>query len=586
MERYCPSCHAVIEKNSTKCSGCGSRLEEKKEVNRRLFIVPIVVVILVAVSLFTVMLIDLTKTPEETIQGAIVIDGEFEDWEDVTTYSDDDYIPPFNTNIDIIYYRVDDRETELSFYLEVSGRMFAGEIGGEQYVDTAYIFIDTDLSPLTGYFINGIGADYMIEVYGIGGEVIASNYYRYTAMIQDWNMWIETGSVEAVSSGSELETQIPFNMLFLGEGDNVDVLFYMQSWERFEDFSDTIISNVEGVLSVIQQGVAEDIVTGNNNRILRMDLEAINARITITSIIVERTGIGSDGDVSSLRLEDSHGITISTGTLSNSIATFGSIDIMLSEGQSRRLYIVIDISANAIAGNSIGFKIMNNHNIQTDTGTISLESISPESGQNDNAYMGSVPDDVRIDGAFADWNDDDLKNDNTSEEWRNNLEITQYGISSDSRAVKFYLRVEGEICGGTELPFWNSITVTNPIVEDDSPKTGEDVVYIFLDTVNETGFNVTPGVGADYLIEVRGWHNQILSHVYYQFAGNDNNDWNWIELGTVSVACDSTQMEISIGWEGIGVNPNTDQFFVFFTVMDWTEENFDTSDSYLVGPTR
>ena len=114
----------------------------------------------------------------------------------------------------------------------------------------------------------------------------------------------------------------------------------MQSWDRFEDFSDTTCSNQLGILSAVQQGVGEDVISGDGNKLLKLELTALNADITIEELRAERTGVGSDSDVVRIRLENENGNPIVTGTLNNGIATFLP-ELSLSSNQGQTLYLVL-----------------------------------------------------------------------------------------------------------------------------------------------------------------------------------------------------------------------------------------------------
>ena len=590
MERYCPSCFAVIDEISSKCPVCGVGIKEsevrKKGFNRKLVIVPLVVMILITASL---MALFISRIGEEKQKRAIVIDGEFEDWTGVTSNSDTAGLPFFNPNINIIDFRIDSRDSSLSFYILVNGDgdMLAGEPAGEGHVDTAYIFIDTDQNPDTGYFINGIGADNMLEIYGRDGEVQGSTYYFYTSAEQDWNHWDEMGTVDAAAEGTELETQISFRSLFMDENDEVDVLFYMQSWDHFEDFSDYVISNEEGVLVVTQQGIGWGVFAGSSNRILELELRAVNADITLNGIRLTRRGIGNDADVSVVRLMDGTNIIAATASV-NGNAHFPS-NIMIDSGSSRTLHIEVDIRDSAQPGNSIGFRLMNNHDITINQGTVSLNGASPNDGLHEVSYIQAIPENISIDGAFSDWEGKTVRNDTSNDVVQDDLDILRYGLSNTDNGPAFYLSVDGEIGGGRGVPFWNNISELNPDWEDDSSKTGEDVVRIFIDTVSGTGYQV-PGTPlfADFMIEIRGRHNTILSNRLLDWSGHDSGDWTWIERGLVEVVCDSTQMEIGIRWEDIMVDPSIDRFSVFFLITDWESGGQDYSDAEgaILGPTR
>ncbi|UCF07901.1 MAG: hypothetical protein JSW28_09720, partial [Thermoplasmata archaeon] len=247
----------------------------------------------------------------------------------------------------------------------------------------------------------------------------------------------------------------------------------------------------------------------------------------------------------------------------------------------------VDIGT-TMPGRSLGLRIMNNHDVTIEEGTVSLNREPPDAGLHEVSYIGAIPTNVTIDGAFADWQGKTIRNDEAGDVNREDMDILRYGLSTAEDGPAFYLRVDGEITHGKEVPYWNSISESDPIVEDDSLKTGEDVVHIFIDTLNDTGYSVGAFLGADYLIEVRGRYNQVLSNALYEWSGNNSLDWNWQEIGSVEVALDYCQMEITLEWQDIGVDPTMDQFSVFFQISDWQTTSTDYSDGegVLVGPTR
>lgn len=534
----------------------------------------------------------------------IIIDGSFEDWSGVVNNTFDANVPPFPPDIDIVEYRVDDRQLELSFYLRVEGDMLAGEPdvpSGEKHVDTVHIFIDTDKSPDTGYYIHYIGADYMVKIFGWNGEILSSGLHSYTAKEQDWNLWDQVGSVSSAVHESKLETKVPYNAIYLNNGMEVDVLFHMQSWDGFEDFSDTVISNEEGVLSITQQGVAEEVISGKGNRLLRLDLKPLNTDIILDELKATRTGLGTDDDISAIRLEDEMGESIATGTMSDGYAMFRP-DRSFNEGQSTTLNIVVDVSGNAVAGNSIGFRIMNSSDVMTDRGAVSLKRVKPIGNRFDNGYLISTSYNVTIDGAFADWENKTVRTDIGGDVNRADLDILRYGVSTTEEGTAFYLKVDGEMCGGIEVPYRNRETKAEPTEPGEPgppspptppiplppPKTGEDLVYIFIDTIDGTGYSGGLPIGADYMIEVRGRYNQVLSKTYYEWSGTVPIEWNWTEQGSIDVGLDSVQMEIGIEWEDIGIDPLNDRFDVYFMTTDWEEGEKDYSDGEgpIAGPTR
>jgi hypothetical protein len=524
----------------------------------------------------------------------ITIDGKFEDWIGVTTTSDLIESAQFNPNVDIVEYRVDDRYSDLSFYLKVEGDMLAGEPGGGRHVDSAYIFIDTDQSPDTGFYIKGIGADFTIEVYGWDQEVMGSTLYRYEEQEQDWNYMIFVTHLASAVSTSELETKVPFSALYIEGQNSFDVLFYMQSWDRFEDFSDTIISNDIGVLVVNQQGVGKDMISGNGNKMLKLELQAVARDITVNEIIATRTGTGSDSDIVRIRLEDVNQNSIATGSLSNGLLTFRP-EIKINEGQSQTLYVVVDISNTAEIERSIGFRIENNHDVDTDYGTVFIKNIEPDDGFYDRSYVLSMPDDIVIDGAFSDWEEKVIKNDTSKDVMRKDLDILNYGVSNTEDGPAFYLRVDDEMCGGVAVPYWNNEAKREPIIPTEPtgespgpppfwPKSGEDIVYILIDTDFDSGYLSKLPIRPNYMIEIKGRNNVVLNRTFYEWSGSWPGQWKWTELGFVDVALDTIRMEVALNWDDIGLDPDSQSFEVYFYTTDWEEREIDYSD--LEGPVR
>jgi hypothetical protein len=113
-----------------------------------------------------------------TQQDQIYIDGLFSDWDDVPKFTDI-LEGQENSDIDIAEYAVKDNEDSLNFYLKVKGRIMSGE-ASDQGADEMQVFLDTDRRSDTGYQVYGIGADYMIQMRGWGGDVHSASYSQWS----------------------------------------------------------------------------------------------------------------------------------------------------------------------------------------------------------------------------------------------------------------------------------------------------------------------------------------------------------------------------------------------------------------------
>ena len=82
--------------------------------------------------------------------------------------------------------------------------------GDEQgHVETVCIFIDLDIDSETGYLTKGIGADYMIKIYGREGKVISSYLFEFNSQNQhSWNRFMERGFVNTAVFEGELESRL------------------------------------------------------------------------------------------------------------------------------------------------------------------------------------------------------------------------------------------------------------------------------------------------------------------------------------------------------------------------------------------
>ena len=79
-------------------------------------------------------------------------------------------------------------DNQVSIYIEVIGNILGGinNQKNEPNTDTIRVFIDVDLNAGTGYTINGLGADHMIEVYGQFKDksIVDIGYHYYMSLIQ------------------------------------------------------------------------------------------------------------------------------------------------------------------------------------------------------------------------------------------------------------------------------------------------------------------------------------------------------------------------------------------------------------------
>src|SRR5213595_473343 len=132
----------------------------------KLYVIPLVVVGLLLMPLFFV-------PPYNGPQSPIQIDGQFSDWAGVATEAMASG-GVLNPNVDVVRFGVVPNLGSIAFFVGFAGSALMGGGPSPGTMDTVRIFIDIDGSTSTGYRIDGLGADRMIEVSGYAGRVQSS----------------------------------------------------------------------------------------------------------------------------------------------------------------------------------------------------------------------------------------------------------------------------------------------------------------------------------------------------------------------------------------------------------------------------
>ena len=97
---------------------------------------------------------------DETTSDSIDIDGRSDDWSGIRKHQLETGNVD-NSNIDLETVATNADSVFLSFLTETKEPLFYSENG-----DLLRILIDSDNTTQTGYFVPGMGADYMIEIAG------------------------------------------------------------------------------------------------------------------------------------------------------------------------------------------------------------------------------------------------------------------------------------------------------------------------------------------------------------------------------------------------------------------------------------
>jgi hypothetical protein len=474
-----------------------------------------------------------------------------------------------NPNIDIVDYRAFSDSGHLWTYMRTKGKMFG--VSAPNSV-TAFIFIDSDRDIMTGFSLEGMGADRMIKVYGYDGEIRRGDLFEFHDGKDntDWNGWVRTGSADTALDNDVLQTKISLRVL--EKGTLPIIQFAMIDSDGSQDHSETPIDlSGEGALVVSQIETAPDILERGVVDIMNLELIARGRPIVLQSL-----------DISS-----------SLGTVID-IPTPISIDV------DKTVILTVKLDTTSITS-EIPVEVRLDHDgISTNSGAIALY------GNEVRRYVGSSPSGIMIDGAFGDW-EDVLQSpiaDGIDETANSNVDIMGYQTSNSAESAFFYMRVDGTMMGGVKIPkISKTVAPVNPTPaqsgggssddvnvltgsQSSSPiaeLTGEDSAHVFIDSDQNisTGYRPTHPfifpVGADYMIEIEGKGGKFGKSAYFEHSGNQK-EWEWKEMGSVTSACDSSRLETEISLESLNLTAAV--FDAYLHIADWSGD-YDYSDAVL-----
>ncbi|MFQ6059988.1 MAG: hypothetical protein ACE5KV_01665 [Thermoplasmata archaeon] len=409
-------------------------------------IIPIVAFVLLVLPLFV------------AVEGPgpdVVVDGSFEDWSKVTKIPSTRDITIPNRNIDIVNVAARENHRFLSLYVEVDAIALWGN-PSTRVPDTFNVLLDVDNDDSTGYLIRGMGADYLIQILGYRGEVNRAQLYKYVSESdqRNWSAWQRKANLRAAADTSMLETQVSMKM-FGRESDRIAILFHAHGYDEYYDFSDSLISNQRGVLTVDQLWNDQSrVISGANNEILRLNVRALGRSMQLESLTIHLMGDADPlTEVGRLRLLANGEFVTSIESPASKLETFEFKPIRIDEGQT--ILLTIDADVGQPTGNTLAARVTSSSDFGLREGIASLQRTIPSGSMN---YIGEVPDGVEVDGAFLDWPDPNI--DAIGENLTSlnpNIDIVAFASKRVEAPLRtdayFFINVAGAIAGGSLVPY-------------------------------------------------------------------------------------------------------------------------------------
>jgi len=406
----------------------------------KLYLIPLVAVALLLLPLFFV---PTSNGPAYPIQ----IDGQFNDWASVATeaMAMDGVLNP---NVDVIRFGVTPNLGPFAFYVEVAGSALAGGGPPPGTMDTVRIFVDIDGSSATGYRIDGLGADRMLEVSGHNGTVLSSTLWEFDSNRnqRDWNGWIKGTATPAAASGSRIETEAQW-LAGVSPSPPIIATVHTVSWDEQTDTGDFPVSPGLGTLSVVADPQTPDVIAGNGVALLRLTLTAHGQPVTLESVHVEIAGTAPANASSFLQLTDGANVLAQVAPTSRDV-TFSFAPIQLAAGSSTNLTVLGDFAS--ASGETFGVRLPAVHPFGFGAGVVSLRE---NPGARMLGYLGAVPSTPRVDGAFDEWTS--LSSDTTNDvgpRSNPNIDLGRYGAQRSGTSTFLYTDVTGRLFHGTPVP--------------------------------------------------------------------------------------------------------------------------------------
>ena len=485
--------------------------------------IAVLMAIVIVISAFIYISLSREGSPYE-------VDGNFDEWDDAMMFTMSTESPSPDSNV--LEWAASTYESQLNVYARVEGLLMSSSTA-----QRLMFFVDADDDRSTGYLVGDIGADFMLEILGCNDTIATSSLYEFASTRDplDWNLWRPRGTVQCGLSGYGLEAmaQLPVQL-----DDASRVILVSQDGDGTQCTSYPIV--LSGDLLVVEQNLVSDIAvsgilpSSGNEEFLQLRFTCQGGSGSVESVTPEMVGV-------------------------DSVDTIAGFD--LEPGQSHTISVAVD-SSDTLRGQFVSATL-------EESGVTSSFSKTLVIGNGARAYCISPPEDISIDGAFADWNNRSIADTDNLPISNSNVNIESVGVDNSPDNSYFYISVFGEICSGVYVPkdcrIYTGVGGGTPII---TRKTAEDFARIFIDSdrTAATGKTVAIGastIGADFMIEVGGSCGEIQSRNAYSYSSGV-----WVEEDIpILAAKDSSRMEIGLITSTIGSPANMD--FIIETT-DWT----------------
>jgi len=432
--------------NSGFTNGLGSPRVSRdvRLLRQKLLLIPLVVAVLLFVPLLT---------PFGPVDGAhIAIDGDASDWatEAVARFSGSFGVNP---NVDILRFGTADNGNALAFLIEVDGSALQGGTGPPT-VDRFDIFVDIDRDVLTGYRVDGLGADRLIELTGWQGVVNGSALYEWDRVQDpyDWRGWSPSATVSSAASGGGLEAQVDWYALGLDKGPMFATV-QARGFDGSTDVADYAVNPFGGAVVIVQEPIPAARLTGPNEPLLQLDVVAPMAAAGLRGLTVTLTGSARFAAQGSLQVVDGNGAFVDAAVPQNGRVVFEFPERRYAAGESERLVVVAPTPSGA--GETLGAILSGPQDIVAPDAAITVHRLP---SARDVGYVGAEVPFPRIDAGFAEWTtvvSDPVGDVQGGRD--DDVDLAAFAAESSGNGTFFFAHAEGRLMAGTWVPEANAL---------------------------------------------------------------------------------------------------------------------------------
>ncbi len=443
-----------------------------------------------------------SSTSNEVTAGHISIDGQANDWNGLTAFSNDpNDISGANSPID--WQSVSFAHDTESLYLlyKNHGNIDPITTSGSYLSWGRQAYIDTDKNSATGYKIGAMGADFILE----GNQLL-----RYSGTGLDWN-WTHVG--EGLSRFNTNTAELSVSRALLGNPNSVYVIFIGDNeaytganGSAIDSYPDSLNAS-QGNQQFFEYAFSSGITPPNGIPVAHGQSLSMHENTT-KNITLQGTDSENDPLTFSITSQPSHGTLTGsdrniTYTPDNGFTGADNFSFSVNDGSQTSVPATVSISVRA-----------------EQTGILSnpVNSITIDGNNNDWASVTAYEDDP-----------DDISGSGNTIDWKN----VAIAHNADKLFISYRNRNQIEAGTGTFIPWgWQT--------------------YFDTDSNPATGFSLG-AIGADYLLE----GGQLL-----RYTGTGTN-WSWTPANAAQVFYNNDTVELSIERSALGLTNSSNMRVIF-----------------------